>query len=71
MVNSIAARLVSDWKLEEKYPIFSDHCVISLRTKDSEAKRIYKKIDNSFPRWNFKKIDVELLRGYTEGFAWG
>jgi endonuclease/exonuclease/phosphatase family metal-dependent hydrolase len=34
MVNSLAARLVLDWKLEEEYPIFSDHRVISLRTKE-------------------------------------
>jgi hypothetical protein len=68
-VNKNIASRVREWKVEEEYPVISDHCTISMQLEDDEAKKKNKKINNNFPRWNFKKVNIDMLR--AESMVWG
>jgi hypothetical protein len=71
MVNQYALDKVTSWRVEEEHPIVSDHCVISMQIINDTSKFRYKRIVNKFPRWNYKKVNVDFLQGSAECLVWG
>jgi hypothetical protein len=71
LVNKHAANKVKEWKVEEEYPVISDHCTITMQLEDGVARRINKVINSNFPRWNYKKVDLDALQGFAESMVWG
>jgi hypothetical protein len=71
LVNSQAKKMITQWRIEEDRPILSDHCVISMKINARIAKDIFIQNSEKFPKWNYKKIDIDFLTGYAECQVWG
>jgi hypothetical protein len=71
LVNSLAKKMVTQWRIEEDRRILSDHCVISMKISARTARDIFMQSSEKFPKWNYKKINIDFLTGFAESRVWG
>jgi len=68
--NKRALKRVSNWRTVKDYVTLSDHVLIMMDIDSVEAKAKFININKEFPKWSFKKLNVDLLKALAEGQVW-
>lgn len=70
VVNTLASRRVYRVEVCPEIPTLSDHNLICIELIGAEAKARAVILDRKFPRWNFRKLDVDILNAFATARVW-